>query len=398
MASIFDHLPKPEVKTPVSNPDRKPRVLVVDDQPINVKLLERKLEREGMEPLMAENGRECVEVALAERPDIILLDVMMPEMDGIEACTILKSKPETRDIPVIFITARSGKEGKLEGLGAGAVDYIVKPIDLDETMARVRTHLRMREYHRENLALQAGLAEARRQAMIGQLTLGLSHNLNNLLGIVVGYTDLMRTAPGNESLVTRSIAGMDKGLRRIGNIISQVLLLGEHARPTLAYRVLGEIVHDAVETFRLDSEYTGDLAVNLGVVSDFRFRTNAETLEVVIGRLLSNAAEATARRPGNKPKISIAVSVFGIGDSRRILIRVEDNGTGLEPSVSESIFQPFISVKADVGAGLGLPLARHAIELLGGTLSLEDLPGGGAAATIALPVISDSPAIPPLPL
>lgn len=154
MASIFDHLPKPEVKAPEPGPDRKPRVLVVDDQPINVKLLERKLEREGMEPLLAGNGRECVDVALAERPDIILLDVMMPEMDGIEACRILQSYPETRDIPVIFITARSGKEGKLEGLGAGAVDYIVKPIDLDETVARVRTQLRMREYHRENLALQ----------------------------------------------------------------------------------------------------------------------------------------------------------------------------------------------------------------------------------------------------
>ncbi len=391
MASIFDHLPKPQVKAPVSNPDRKPRVLIVDDQPINVKLLERKLEREGMEPLMAGNGRECVEIALAERPDIILLDVMMPEMDGIEACTILQSKPETRDIPVIFITARSGKEGKIEGLGAGAVDYIVKPIDLDETIARVRTHLRMREYHRENLALQAGLAEARRQAIVGQLTLGLSHNLNNLLGIVVGYTDLMRTAPGNEALVRRSMAGMDKGLRRIGNVISQVLLLGEHSRPALSLRLLGEIVRDAVETFRLDGDYSGELAVDFGGVSDFRFLTNAETLKVVIGRLLSNAAEAAGRRPVNKPQIAVSASVVGAGDSRRILIRVQDNGTGLEPSVSEAIFEPFISVKADVGAGLGLPLARHAVELLGGTLSLEDIPGGGAAATIALPVLTDTP-------
>lgn len=401
MASIFDHLPKPPVAAPEVSPGRKPRVLVVDDQPINVKLLERKLEREGMEPLTAENGRQCVDIAFRERPDLILLDVMMPEMDGIEACRILQANAETRDIPVIFITARAGQEGKLEGLGAGAVDYIVKPIDLDETMARVRTQLRVRDFHRANLELQQRLAEARRQAMVGQLTLGLSHNLNNLLGIVVGYLDLMRTMPGNEALVKRSITGMDKGIRRIGHIISQVLILGEHARPPMHNASVKTIVDEAVETFRLDSEYTGALQVELGGTGDLRFLTHGATLEVVITRLLHNAAEAAMRIPGNTPRIILDTAVAGSGSSRRVLIRVQDNGTGLEPSVSETFFEPFISVKADVGAGLGLPLARHAVELLGGKLTVEDN-AGGAVATISLPAPGDSfppftPSTPPAP-
>ncbi len=389
MASIFDHLPKPDSAPGASAVARAPRVLVVDDQPINVKLLERKLEREGMIPLVAENGRQCVEIALTEQPDIILLDVMMPEMDGIEACRILQSKPETREIPIIFITARAGKEGKLEGLGAGAVDYIVKPIDLDETMARVRTQLRVRDYHRENLALQQRLAEARRQAMLGQLTLGLSHNLNNLLGIVVGYLDLMRTAPGNATLVNRSIGGMDRGLRRIGHIISQVLLLGEHSRPPIHEVSLATIVNEACEDFRTDREYAGELSVELGPLDDFRFRTNGETLEVILERLLHNAADAIERRPGTPARIALVAQLSGPSDARRLLLRVRDNGTGIDPSVSDTFFEPFISVKADVGAGLGLPLARHAVELLGGTLSLHNGETEGAVATVSLPLLAD---------
>lgn len=384
MASIYDHLPPPSV-SPAATPASKPRVLIVDDQPINVKLLERKLEREGMDSLIAENGRRCVEMALELRPDLILLDVMMPEMDGMEACRILRSRAETREIPVIFITARSGRDGKLEGLGAGAVDYIVKPVDLDETMARVRTHLRMREYHRENLALQARLAEARRQALVGQLTLGLSHNLNNLLGIVVGYLDLLRAAPESRASVERSAAGMDRGLRRIRDVIAQVIRLGEHTRPALFPASLVALLRNATETFRADHDYRGALRIELGVPDAFRFPTDAPELVAALVRLLRNACESVERLRGAEPDIVVAAELAGDGPARRLIIRISDNGAGIEPALKETLFEPFISVKSDVGAGMGLPLARHAIERLGGVLTLENLPAGGAVATVSLP-------------
>ena len=113
-----------------------PSILVVDDQPINVQLLKRKLEREGIRVIAAYNGLEALDTVKKEKPDLILLDVMMPDMDGIEVCQRLQANEETHGIPVIFITARTTKESKLEGLGVGAVDYITKPIDLDETLAR----------------------------------------------------------------------------------------------------------------------------------------------------------------------------------------------------------------------------------------------------------------------
>ena len=104
----------------------------------------------------------------------------------------LQASEDTRSIPVIFVTARSSKEGKLEGLGVGAVDYITKPIDLDETLARVQTQLRFAAINREIIDLQRRLTESRRAATIGAVTQGIAHNLNNLLGVVIGYLDLIK--------------------------------------------------------------------------------------------------------------------------------------------------------------------------------------------------------------
>ena len=151
-----------------------PKILVVDDQPINVQLLKRKLEREGMTVATAYSGKEALDLVAADKPDLILLDVMMPEMDGIEVCQRLQSEDENKSIPIIFITARTSKEGKIEGLGVGAVDYITKPIDLDETLARVQTQLRFVSINRELVDLQRRLGESRRSATIGAVTQGMS--------------------------------------------------------------------------------------------------------------------------------------------------------------------------------------------------------------------------------
>ena len=169
-----------------------PTILIVDDQPINVQLLKRKLEREGMRVAAAYSGIEALDLVRKDKPDLILLDVMMPDMDGIEVCRRLQASEDTRAIPVIFVTARTSKEGKIEGLSVGAVDYITKPIDLDETLARVQTQLRFLSINREMIALQRRLVDARRAATIGAVTQGIAHNLNNLLGVVIGHLDLIK--------------------------------------------------------------------------------------------------------------------------------------------------------------------------------------------------------------
>src|SRR4051812_47414884 len=199
-----------------------PKILVVDDQPINVQLLKRKLEREDMIVATSYSGREALDMVKAAKPDLILLDVMMPEMDGIEVCQRLQADDETKTIPIIFVTARTSKEGKIEGLSVGAVDYITKPIDLDETLARVQTQLRFVAINREMLDLQRRLVEARRAATIGAVTQGIAHNLNNLLGVVIGYLDLIKAYYDKPEQVKKNAMHVEEAVHRIVSIIKQL--------------------------------------------------------------------------------------------------------------------------------------------------------------------------------
>jgi DNA-binding response OmpR family regulator len=220
----------------------KPKILVVDDQPVNVQLLRRKLEREGMEVISTNRGSEAIQVSLDQMPDIILLDVMMPDMNGFEVCHRLKQSVATRSIPVIFITARASKESKLEGLNVGAVDYITKPIDLDETVARIQTQLRFISMNRELLVLQRRLAEARRAASIGAITQGISHNLNNLLGVVMGYLDLIKTYYDRPELVKKNADAVDQAINRIVGILRQLSTVATKARVTLTQASLQRLL------------------------------------------------------------------------------------------------------------------------------------------------------------
>ena len=140
-------------------------ILVADDEPINRSLIQRRLERAGYHVLTARNGQEAVEKARASLPDLVILDVMMPEMDGLEACRLIKDDPATHDIPVIFLSARDETDVKVSGLSLGANDYISKPFKAEELLARVDVAMRLK---RERDQLRTNVQEARAHAEIAQ--------------------------------------------------------------------------------------------------------------------------------------------------------------------------------------------------------------------------------------
>jgi DNA-binding response OmpR family regulator len=123
-------------------------ILVADDEPINRSLIQRRLEREGYRVLTAQNGQEAVEKARASLPDLVILDVMMPVMDGLEACELIKEDLTTRDIPIIFLSARDETDIKVKGLTLGANDYISKPFKAEELLARVDVAIRLKREQR----------------------------------------------------------------------------------------------------------------------------------------------------------------------------------------------------------------------------------------------------------
>jgi two-component system, cell cycle response regulator len=143
--------------------ERPPVILVADDEPINRSLIQRRLEREGYRVFVAENGQAAVEMTRETLPDLVILDVMMPEMDGLEACRLIKEDERTRDLPVIFLSARDETEMKVNGLTLGANDYISKPFKAEELLARVSVAIRLK---RERDQLRATAEEARASAEI----------------------------------------------------------------------------------------------------------------------------------------------------------------------------------------------------------------------------------------
>jgi two-component system sensor histidine kinase/response regulator len=363
-----------------------PTILVVDDQPINVQLLKRKLEREGIRVITAYNGIEALDIVGKDRPDLILLDVMMPDMDGIEVCQRLQASEETRSIPVIFITARTSKEGKLEGLGVGAVDYITKPIDLDETYARVQTHLRFVAVNREMVDLQRRLVEARRAATIGAVTQGIAHNLNNLLGVVIGYLDLIKAYYDKPEQVKKNTQHVEEAVQRIVAIIKQLSSLVVKSRPPLAKGNLQELLEGGVTRFRGDYKITTPITIE-NPLGGLMIDTNYEVLEDILCKVLVNAWESYDSRPGEPRPIWIKTQLIEKPmEGKMVQITVEDQGRGLNPELRDHIFEPFISSKNTVGVGMGLTVARHALRNMGGEVTMTDRPGGGACAVLIHPV------------
>lgn len=364
-----------------------PKVLVVDDQPINVHMLKRKLEKHQIAVLTASSGQECLEMVQREQPDLILLDIMMPGMDGFSVCRELQKNTRTCSIPIIFVTAKTSKEGRLEGLASGAVDYITKPIDLDETLARVQTQLRFLRINQENIRLQERLGEIRRNSAIGAITQGIAHNLNNLLGVSVGYIDLIRLNYEKPDSVLRYQKMLEDSVQRIISIIRQLTsLIEENQLPKTAVPLI-KLVDEALGEFHLETK--GALQVELKLDNPKRvLSTQREVMVESLKRILMNAWESYGSEASpEKRKIVLSTEVEKIGHEEELLFIIKDFGRGIDPSIADNIFDPFVSTKQNVGIGMGLTMVRHGMRNLGGEVFLKaNLNEPGVSAILRHPL------------
>jgi DNA-binding response OmpR family regulator len=389
------------------NSSAQEKILVVDDQPVNVQLLKYKLEREGLVVETAYSGEEALDSVAQAHPALILLDVMMPEMDGIEVCRRLQSDQTTRAIPVIFVTARGAREHKIEGLSVGAVDYITKPVDLDEMVARVRTQLRLVSINSEKVDLQKRLDESRRTAMIGAVMQGIAHNLNNLLAVVLGYVDLIKLQCNKAGSVRTNAINVEKAVKRIADVIKQLNRLVVQTRPPTSHVPLQRLLENGVARFHATFQLDTPVSIE-NPLGDLEVEVHVESAEDILSKLLINAWESYGplKTPVGKTSAGTAsadTASGGTGGSMRPIsirtnaatspngadafaIHIEDRGRGIAPAIREHIFEPFVSTKQYVGVGMGLSIARHMLRTFGGDLIVADREGGGVTATIICPV------------
>lgn len=393
-------------------------ILIVDDVPTNLKVLFNFLTQSSFKVSIAKSGESALDKVKETTPDLILMDVMMPGIDGFETCRRLKEDSATKDIPIIFMTALSDSVDKVRGLSLGAVDYITKPFQQEEVLARINVHLELRE-------TQLRLIQEEKMASLGQLVAGVAHEINNPVNFIRGnlsyaqtyIKDLLKLLSLYEAHtpypipevqafsaqieldflkqdLSKLISSMEIGTNRIQKIVrslrtfsrldeSDYKAVNLHEGIDSTLMILGSRLADnslrpAIEVIK---EY-GDLPL---------VECYAGKLNQVFMNIIANAIDATdeafeSSQEQTKPiiKISTAVNV----NNGSAIIRIADNGKGMSADVQHRMYDQFFTTKSiGKGTGLGLSISYAIItEKHKGQLTCQSKLGEGTEFTIALPL------------
>ena len=371
------------------------KVLLVDDNPMNLGVVADYLGEQGFTILIARDGQSALEKASFAHPDIILLDVMMPGMDGFETCRRLKEDPATRPIPVIFMTALSETAHKVTGFEAGAVDYVTKPIQQEEVQARLVTHLRLHELteHLEALVQQrtAELEQAYQrlerldQAKSDFISV-VSHELRTPLTIIDGYSQvlkddaLIRQHEQLQGQVDSILVGAKRMLEIINLVVDATRIdqggINLHPEPISLY----EVGTWAMLYFRQATQERQIQVSVDGLAQAPEVRADSDLLRRIFIQLLSNAIKYT---PDGGSITLTAQAASGADGQAEVEIVVSDTGIGINPDEQELIFEKFYRVeKASLhtssttrfkggGPGLGLSIVRGIVQAHGGRVWVE---------------------------
>ncbi|QWV94388.1 hybrid sensor histidine kinase/response regulator [Geomonas oryzisoli] len=364
---------------------KRQTVMIVDDTPANIEILSESL-GDDYELFFATSGLDALELIRAEKPDLILLDIMMPGMDGFELCGILKGDPCTRDIPVIFVTAMIEEEQEIKGLELGAIDYLTKPISPHIVRARVKNHLELKRY-RDLLEQLASAADRAKKEFLRSV----SHELRTPLTPIIGMTDLVLNQEEDDN--KRKYLGMvQKSAARLLGIVEDLIetsrLEGEGGAPENAVFHLKSFLDMVVMEARALADAKGlafkvqlDPALPEAVVSD------QGMLHKVLSMLLGNAVKFT-----QKGAVGLEVSLQEVAGEKMMQFAVSDTGVGIDEADLERIFSDFTQSDGSItrsypGLGLGLTLARRMTELLDGSIWAENAPGGGSVFQLQIPLV-----------
>jgi signal transduction histidine kinase len=321
----------------------------------------------------AKNGAEALELLEQNRPDLVLTDVMMPEVSGLDLTRAIKGDPSLRHIPVILLTARGENEAALEGYEAGADEFVSKPFHTKVLQARIRAHLKMR-----GLSLQ--LADQARLASAGTLAAGLAHEVKNPLNAAVNAMKVLEKGGSSRVSNDKLMALVIDALERIDSIISA---LDAHARPADGEDLVPCNVRDAVESTLnlLDHRLRHRVEVHRGFETTGDVFAPARAFNQVLLNLIDNSIRSGAE--------NIWIDVEQAGG--QISVSVADDGPGVPQDVVHRIFDPFFTTRVEgEGTGLGLHLSRRIAQECGGELRYEPREGGGARFVMEIPVMEQA--------
>ncbi len=367
-------------KAPV---ERLGRVLVVDDEPANVELLVRRLDALGCDTYRASNGEEALVVADRELPDLILLDIMMPGIDGFDTCRRLKMNDRTAPIPVIFVTARADAEDLQKGFDVGGVDYITKPIGPIETSARVRSAIFTKRLQDELRGANEALrnVERSRQELIGML----GHDIRNLANSLVAFLQLVRlgqldpSRPEFAELLGLSESNVTELLRMVNALLDVYKM--EEGRLQADQQVvrIEDLAKKSMSQLAAEARARG--VTMSSAAGEVRAFVDETLLVRVLTNLLANSVKHT-------PSGGSAVVETDAAKDGWVTVRVRDTGPGIPTVDATNVFDRFYQTaggRSRGGTGLGLAFCKLAVELHGGTIRVANPGQPGAIVELTLP-------------
>ncbi|KFL36918.1 hybrid sensor histidine kinase/response regulator [Arenimonas donghaensis] len=351
-------------------------VMVVDDQEANVSAVGGLLARDGFDVAPCLSGKEALASIAADLPDLVLLDMRMPGMDGFEVLEALQGDEATREIPVIFLTADHERDSLVRAFSAGAVDYVTKPFVPEELLSRVRAHtaLKMARDHMQQLAQE-------RQESLELI----AHDLRNHFTNVIFSADMLASRGQDESVakLVESIRGAaDTGLLFLQAVLDQAAgeARGEAVEPLPA----AQVVRDAVDAYA-ERAQAKDMRLDLQLEGGLLVRGQRLALCHVLQNLVSNAIKYA-------PAGSV-VTVKAIAHKDRVRLLVIDQGPGIPEKEQGDLFRRFAKLSSqptggESSTGLGLSLAKQKARAMGGDLWYDPAPTGGACFTLELPGVA----------
>jgi two-component system sensor histidine kinase/response regulator len=366
------------------SPDSAGKVLVVDDEPQNVMLLQDLLEARGYQVFTAGDGQHGLELASEQHPDVVLLDVMMPRMTGLDMCHRLKAEPSTAMIPVLLVTALGARADRLAGISAGANDFITKPIDSADLLLRVRNAVLAKQLHDQVATQLKKLREL--EAARDTLTHMIVHDLRSPLTGLMGYMELLR-ATATESGSAEALDYTKEALAiagRLSELISQVLDVSRLEAGQMPVKLqetdLTALLPTAVETL-------GPVSDGASIVFEMPDRPvlvpcDRDLIGRVVMNLVGNALKFTPRK--GTVRIGLDAS------DGRARLSVTDEGPGVPVEFRRMIFEKFGQApqgqsSAVRSTGLGLTFCKLAVEAHGGRIGVEAPEDGGSRFWLELP-------------
>ena len=368
-----------------------PRVLLVDDEADFLDSLHQRLELRGMEASKASSGPEALARIEAEEVDVVVLDVRMPGMDGIE--TLRRIKERFPRIEVVMLTGHADLESSLDGMRFGFFDYLTKPVQIDTLVAKIHDAYErcagngIEDAETFTGKLKQHMVIADRLASLGELAGSIAHEINNPLAIIAESAGWFRSRLGRHEGVPAHIqADAELALGKIEKAVDRARRISQNflrfARSPDANVRDVSLVDLAAEVVELTSQTAYHREVSVAIVSEsdvpLRLSTDPYQLRQVLLNLVTNAIQAV-------PKGGDVALVLS-GNDQVVSIAVEDNGPGIPKENIERVFEPFFTTKPEgQGTGLGLAVSRGIIERLGGRIEIDSKQGEGCTFRVVVP-------------